>query len=207
MIEINHHTRYNFTKPAETPAPTIKKGARLDRVVAFDTETTGFGNSDEILQISFCHNNGQERDYYIRPVRHSSWNSAMAINHITPSMVMDKPTANELRAEIVRIFEEADVIVGYNLAFDTRMVKNVFGYEIPKNKQFDAMKFFKKFEPDNEGHKLADAYKFYTGKNIDDAHNSLADTRATLEVFRRELDAMKRIKMEQANVITQEIAK
>jgi DNA polymerase III epsilon subunit-like protein len=90
---------------------------------------------------------------------------------------------------------QADIIVAHNLAFDASLMKTAL-YRIgnkphrmdgrqlvcTKESSTDVLKL-----PGKYGYKwptLAEAYKHYTGLEIDGAHDALVDTEACLEVFR-----------------------
>jgi DNA polymerase-3 subunit epsilon len=56
--------------------------------------------------------------------------------------------------------------------------------DLKAKKLVDAFQIFRKNEPRN----LTAAYKFYCGKNLDDAHSAQADTMATYEVLLAQLE-------------------
>lgn len=193
-----HHRRPAGVK---NPAPIKEKEiiipiANNKHIIIFDTETTGFSNSDEILQLSiFKKNNMCLLDTYIKPVNKTYWGVAMTINHITPQMVKDSPTANELLFKVKDIFENADIIVGHNVSFDARMISNIFGVNIPKEKLYDTLSQFKKDKSEGP-YKLENAVEFYCGKEILDsfltgAHSSSVDTLATVAVFNAQQERIK----------------
>ena len=87
--------------------------------VYLDTETTGVNNKhDEILQIAIVDDNGETLlDTFVKPVKHTSWNEAAAINGITPDMVDDAPTLEEITPLIIAAVKGKTVVI-YNKAFD-----------------------------------------------------------------------------------------
>ncbi len=162
-------------------------------ILCFDTETTGVSERDEILQLTIVKLSDQKNDpevvlsRYYRPLRHESWPGAMAVNHITPAMVLSKPTIFANKKEIQKIFEEADIITGYNVGFDIRMLsQSMNGFDVPKKKVLDVMALFKEEQPDGS-HKLIDAAKKYTPEMIpwfeENAHDAKADAIMTLIVL------------------------
>ena len=84
--------------------------------VVIDTETTGLSPIyHEILQLSIVSINGEVLfDSYFKPVA-ESWDSAQAVNGISPGMVKDAPTLAEKIAEISEILYFCDEIIGYNV--------------------------------------------------------------------------------------------
>ena len=56
-------------------------------------------------------------------------------------------------------------------------------FDISRTKMVDVQTIYHKREPRT----LSAAYKFYCGKNLDEAHSASADTRATYEVLKAQL--------------------
>ncbi|MDE6488797.1 MAG: 3'-5' exonuclease, partial [Paramuribaculum sp.] len=56
--------------------------------------------------------------------------------------------------------------------------------DMSKTRLVDVQTIYHKLEPRN----LTAAYRFYCGKNLEDAHSASADTRATLEVLKAQLE-------------------
>lgn len=170
-------------------------------IVIFDTETTGFSSSAEILQISVVDINGNTiLDTYIKPTRATSWPQSMEIHHISPEMVKDAPSPIEIAPIIRNIFESADLVVGFNVNFDIRMLKQNFGIFIPPEKKYDVFSQFKKDFPIQNSHKLGDAVKLYcpdmVSKYEESKHSSLTDTLVTSKVFLKQLDMQKDVQIE-----------
>ena len=116
-----------------------------EKIIVFDTETTGlnpYGN-DEILQIAIINGNGEELfNSYIKPDARRTWTKASEVNGITPRMVKDSPHFSDVQDTIQDIFNNAEVIVGYNVEFDIRFI-NASGIKLKKRvKIFDVMKEF-----------------------------------------------------------------
>ncbi len=96
------------------------------RVIFFDTETTGGGRTDRLIQLA-----AKERGIaepvvsatYTPPVPISI--ESMAVHHITPKMVAGRPafTSAEEFAALKELFESPDTIaVAHNVVFDTGML-------------------------------------------------------------------------------------
>lgn len=116
-------------------------------LVVFDTETTGVSAKyDDIIQITIV---GKDRNVllstYVRPDNCKEWPEAEAVNHISPADVFKDgvPTASEVAKAVNHIFSKADYILGYNVNFDTKMVKARFGYDFSKNKVQDVFDLYK----------------------------------------------------------------
>ena len=170
-----------------------KEDWETKEIVVFDTETTGFSPArDEVLQISAADNYGRSLDLYVRPVRHRRWDEAEAINHISPAMVANQPTAKELASRIQLLFDQADYVVGHNVDFDVRFVKACFGVTIDENKIIDTCKIFKTMYRKDQvaNHKLETAVAMFASDAIkaqyaDGAHSSMVDVWATLDVYKK----------------------
>lgn len=161
-----------------------------NKYIVLDTETTGLNAAeDELLQVSIIDEEGNVLfDSYIRPTQHTEWAEAERINHISPEIVANSPTIEEVMPEINDILKRYDKIVGYNVKFDADFLKNN-GAEFADNTNFvDSMKIFSLyFSADNKRCKLTEAadYFCYDWSEHEEAHNSLGDCYATLYVYKK----------------------
>lgn len=165
-------------------------------LIFFDLETTGTSvMNDRIVQLAYIKvmPDGEEitGNYLINPERHIP-EEASAIHHITDEMVADKPTFKQMAGKLSQEFGGCD-IAGYNSnRFDVPMLIEEFlrvgaNFDISNCKFVDVQNIFYKKEPRT----LIAAYKFYCGKNLEDAHSADADIRATYEVLQAQLDKYK----------------
>lgn len=167
---------------------------KLERpIIFFDLETTGLTiGKDHIVELCFIRQdpNGCERAETLRfnPGMHIPKESS-DVHGITDEDVKDCPTFAEKAAELARVFEGCD-LAGYNSnRFDVPMLAEEFAIagvdiHIEEKRLIDVQNIFHKMEQRT----LVAAYKFYCGRNLEDAHSALADTRATLEVLEAQLD-------------------
>lgn len=173
---------------------TTKLGIELQRpLVFFDLETTGVNvSSDRIVEISlvkvYPDGHVEELCQRINPGRPIPA-EATAVHHISDKDVADKPSFEQEAARIAALFENSD-IAGFNSnRFDIPMLCEEFQrvgipFSLQDVKCIDVQTIFHKKEPRT----LVAAYKFYCGKNLEDAHSASADTLATYEVFKAQLD-------------------
>ncbi len=99
-----------------------RKMASRDWVV-LDTETTGLGENDEIVQIAIIDHEGKELlNSYVKPVRKSIPRDATAIHGIKIKDVENAPTMADLLPRIKKICS-GKTIVTYNAAFDSRLLQ------------------------------------------------------------------------------------
>ena len=114
---------------------------------------------------------------------------ATAIHGITDADVADCPTFKEVAEEIAAALKDSD-LAGYNSNhFDVPLLAEEFmragvDVDLKEKKMIDAFTIFSKQEPRN----LTAAYRFYCGKNLEDAHSANADTMATYEVLMAQLE-------------------
>ncbi|THG54298.1 3'-5' exonuclease [Muribaculum caecicola] len=162
-------------------------------MVFFDLETTGTNIlTDRIVEISIIKlmPNGTESEVTMRinpqmPIPAE----ATAIHHITDADVADCPTFKQVAQNIANIFLDADV-AGFNSnRFDVPMLSEEMfragiNFDMSRRRFVDVQTIFHKLEQRT----LSAAYKFYCGKSLDDAHSANADTRATYEVLKAQLD-------------------
>lgn len=165
----------------------------LKDLVFFDIESTGLNvMKDRILQIGLIKytkssDEPQELFYLINPGMPIS-DEAFAVHGISNEMVRNKPTFEQLSKTIFDFIGEAD-LAGYNSdRFDVPMLMEEFHrtgieFDISKRRLIDVQKIFYKMEPRT----LKAAYRLYCDKDLADAHDALADARATVEVFKGQI--------------------
>lgn len=162
-------------------------------IVFFDLETTGVNAiHDRIVEISyikvFPDGNEESKTLRINPERHIPEQSS-AIHGIYDEDVKDCPTFKQVARDIAAIFVNSD-IAGFNSNyFDVpmlveEMLRAEIDFDITKCRLIDVQNIYHKLEQRT----LSAAYKFYCGKNLEDAHSAQADTRATYEVLKAQLD-------------------
>lgn len=164
-------------------------------LVFFDLETTGLSViRDRIVQIALVklRKNGQANEEFstlVNPGIPISEES-MAIHGITPKDVANKPTFIQLAQQIWDFIGDAD-LAGYNSnRFDVPMLMEEFArvgleFDVSKRRLIDVQRIFYKMEPRT----LKAAYRLYCQKELEDAHDALADVHATLDVFKGQLMA------------------
>ena len=161
-------------------------------LVFFDLETTGINISrDRIVEISFLKvfPNGDEE------IKSKRVNPGMpippestAIHGITDEDVKDCPSFKQIARSLATQLEGCD-LAGFNSnRFDVPMLAEEFlradiDFDMGKRKFIDVQVIYHRKEPRT----LAAAYKFYCDKELVDAHSAEADTRATYEILKSQL--------------------
>ena len=162
-------------------------------LVFFDLETTGTNiASDRIVEISYLKvsPNGKEecKTRKINPGMPIPPESS-AIHGIYDDDVKDCPTFKEVAKSLAAQLEGCD-LAGYNSnRFDIPLLVEEFlragvDLDLSKRKFIDVQTIFHK----KEQRTLSAALKFYCAKDLEDAHTAEADTRATYEVLKAQLD-------------------
>ncbi len=168
-------------------------------LVFFDLETTGINIvSDRIVEISYLKvmPNGEEisKTYRVNPEMPIPV-AASSVHGITDDDVKDCPTFREVAKTLANEIEGCD-LAGYNSnRFDIPLLAEEFervGVEIDfsKRKFVDVQVIFHKMEQRT----LSAAYKFYCDKDLENAHSANADTQATYEVLKAQLDRYPQLK-------------
>ena len=167
---------------------------KLKRPVVFiDLETTGINvSSDRIVEISALK---------ISPNGNEQWMTSLvnpempippkvtAIHGISDSDVTTAPTFREIAKKLAAFLEGCD-LAGYNsMKFDIPVLAEEFlrtnvDFNFRKRRYIDVQVIFYK----KEQRTLAAAYKFYCNKELENAHTADADTAATYEVLKAQLD-------------------
>ena len=162
-------------------------------LVFFDLETTGTNiNSDRIVEICYLkvypNGNEESKTMRINPEMHIP-EASSAIHGIYDADVADCPTFKDVAKKIATDIEGCD-LAGFNSnRFDIPLLVEEFlraevDIDLMKRKFVDVQVIYHKLEQRT----LSAAYKFYCGKNLEDAHTAEADTRATYEVLKAQLD-------------------
>ncbi len=167
---------------------------RLTRpIIFFDLETTGTNiTHDRIVEISVIKimPDGEEieRTRRINPEMPIPA-EATEVHHITDADVADEPTFRQIAKDLAIMFKDCD-IAGFNSnRFDIPLLLEEFNraninFDISGTRFIDVQTIFHKREPRN----LTAAYRFYCDRDLTDAHSASADTRATYEVLKAQLD-------------------
>ena len=182
---------------------------RLSRpLVFFDLETTGLNiSTDRIVEISYFKlypdHSSESMTFRVKPVcldmtgkkvQMHIPKEASDVHGIYDEDLRDCPTFEQIAPEIAGVMEDAD-LAGYNsLHFDLPLLAEEFlraglNVDLKSKKMIDAFSVFTRFEPRN----LSAAYKFYCGKQLENAHSALADTVATYEVLAEQTERYKEL--------------
>jgi DNA polymerase-3 subunit epsilon len=168
-------------------------------LVFFDLETTGIDMvNDRIVEICilkvFPDGRTEVKTRRVNPTIPIPAPST-AIHGITDEDVKDCPTFKEIAKSLVQLIEGCD-FAGYNSnKFDLPLLAEEFiragiDFDLKKRKFIDVQTIFHKMEQRT----LVAAYKFYCDKDLTNAHSAEADTVATYEVLKAQLDRYPELK-------------
>ncbi len=159
----------------------------------FDLETTGVNISkDRIVEISilkvFPNGNKESKTWLVNPEMPIPPETT-AVHGITNEKVADEPTFKKLASRVYDMIKGCD-LGGFNSnRFDIpllaeELLRAGVDFDMKNMVAVDVQTIFHKMEKRT----LSAAYKFYCDKDLEDAHSAEADTMATYEVLKAQLD-------------------
>ena len=159
----------------------------------FDLETTGVNVAkDRVVEISilkvFPNGNKESKTWLVNPEMPIPPQTT-AVHGITDEKVANEPTFKQLSKDIYSMIKGSD-LAGFNSdRFDIpllaeEMLRAEIDVDFKKHLTVDVQTIFHKMEKRN----LSAAYKFYCGKDLDNAHSAEADTNATYEVLKSQIE-------------------
>jgi len=162
-------------------------------LVFFDLETTGINiASDRIVEISMIkiHPNGKEERYTqrVNPIIEIP-REASLIHGITNEMVLNEPTFKDISIKIRDLIKGCD-LAGFNSnRFDIpilaeEMLRSDVDFSMKNRLAIDVQTIFHK----KEQRTLGAAYQFYCEKKLENAHSAEADTFATYEILKAQIE-------------------
>lgn len=167
---------------------------KLNRPICFfDLETTGIDVAkDRIVEISifkvYPNGNKESKTWLVNPEMPIPPHST-AIHGISDEKVANEPTFKQLSAQVYNMIKDAD-LAGFNSdRFDIpllaeELLRAEVDFDMKNRVSVDIQTIFHKMEERT----LSAAYKFYCGQTLDNAHSAEADTMATYEILKAQLD-------------------
>ena len=169
----------------------------MKNIVAFDIETTGLDKTkDYIIQISMVKFNPETYevldtyDSYVKPTGNYVISFPAYLRHrIRPDFLNDKPSFKDIADDIIKFFDDCDVLTFNGNGFDIPFL-NYELKKIHKSIDFSTRKCYDSFivEKMRNSNSLGATYERYVGKTMEEmgmqAHNSLSDICATIEIFK-----------------------
>ena len=194
--ELNFHSKAEAVKWSSLALKLYEEQhPSIDIVI--DTETTGLNPyENELLQVSIVKTDGTVLyNEYVKPTKATSWDSAEAVNHISPSDVANSKTIEEQLPEINRILAQSKSVIGYNTPFDMSFLSSSGAAFRDDVNVIDVMRDYSERhgEWDNDKGRYkwiklvecAEHYGYEWNSHEGQAHNSLSDCFATLYCFNK----------------------
>lgn len=180
----------------------------LSRFVTLDTETTGFRQTDEILQIGLVDQDGHKLvDTLVKPQHTNKWPHAEKIHNISPKMVEKNGISYSDSLEAVRkAIASFDNIIIYNAGFDCKLFptdffkgKNVF---CAMQLAIPILRAFPEYEPPSRFLKLKVLASLFELNTHDiDLHSAAGDAELTRRVWQFILDNENRLEVPLRDII------
>ena len=159
----------------------------------FDLETTGVNISkDRIVEISilkvFPNGTEESKTWLVNPEMPIP-KEVVEIHGISDEKVANEPTFVALAKDISSMIKDSD-LAGFNSnRFDIpllaeEMLRVGMDFDMKNSLAIDVQTIFHKMEQRT----LSAAYKFYCNENLDNAHSAEADTNATYQVLKAQLE-------------------
>jgi DNA polymerase III subunit epsilon len=167
---------------------------KLNRPICFfDLETTGIDVAkDRIVEIAifkvFPNGNKESKTWLVNPTIPIPF-QATAVHGITNEKVANEPTFKELSGQIYNMIKDSD-LAGYNSdRFDIpllaeELLRAEVDFDMKNRVSVDVQTIFHK----KEERTLSAALKFYCNQTLENAHSAEADTMATYEILKAQLD-------------------
>lgn len=167
---------------------------KLNRPICFfDLETTGIDIcKDRIVEISifkvYPNGNKESKTWLVNPEMPIPA-VVTAVHGITNEKVANEPTFNQLAPQVYSMIKDSD-LAGYNSdRFDIpllaeELLRAGLDFDMKNRVSVDVQTIFHKMEERT----LSAALKFYCGKSLENAHSAEADTMATYEILKSQLD-------------------
>ncbi|MFN3755481.1 MAG: exonuclease domain-containing protein [Flavobacterium sp.] len=167
---------------------------KLHRPICFfDLETTGTDVArDRIVEISilkvFPNGNKDSKTWLVNPGVPIPF-LVSQIHGITDEKVANEPTFDQLAPHVYNMIKDSD-LAGFNSdRFDIpllaeELLRAGVDFDMKNRVSVDVQTIFHKMEERT----LSAAYKFYCSKTLENAHSAEADTEATYEILKAQLD-------------------
>jgi len=181
-------------KPGHPATLWAKEMMARPNVVVLDTETTGLGPKDEIIDIAIIDTAGQKRlDMLMQCQSPTIPAEATAIHHITKQMLTNARAFPQIWERVMAFLETREIII-YNADFDMRMLKQTarrYRLPLPELHAHCLMKKYSEYigelQPRSNEYrsfKLSAACQHFNVAQPT-AHRALADTQSTLGLLQK----------------------
>lgn len=158
-------------------------------LLSIDIETTGLDKAnDEIIQIAMVSSTGKVFSKKIRPTKQMISEEATARHGLTLQCLEKCPTFDEVYPQITDILSKFKNLVMFNAEFDysilSRQIKEQGGnFSLYDYTIIDPFKIHRKLYRND----LSSLTLFYTGEELQNAHDAKADAVAALKIYEAQI--------------------
>lgn len=184
-----------FDKDAKVYDFKDVKKKNPQKILFLDTETTGVKDDDEILELAIVDGYGTVVFHeFFKPMNHTEWDDAEAVNHISPSDVKNKKHVTEYYHQLKEIFKDAETLIIYNAKFDIKYIRKITdgrvlrkfkaNFSKPEQSLLCCMVAFEDYTGRKSNYKLVDAIDYFNIKcDNNKLHGALYDAEMTRQVW------------------------
>lgn len=155
--------------------------------IILDTETTGFSDDAEVIEIGIIDLEGNVLMDTLIQCQGDISQDAIDIHGITKEMLIDAPEWSEIHKQLSTLLENTDYVIIYNNSYDTRLIKQTvkrYELELPSYRTRCAMREYANTYFDGEWVPLGEAAHY---ENVDKtdikAHSAIGDCEMTRQVW------------------------
>ena len=170
------------------------------RELVLDTESTGLGEDDRIIEIGIVEHidhipTGMTYNWFVNPQREISW-EATEVHGISDDFLRDKPTFDRIADDFLAVIGH-DTLVMHNASFDLTLINReleIMGKPpIPEFQVTDTLELARKALPQRSRHTLESLCNYYRinreGRRL---HSAMSDAQLLSDVYQqllREFDS------------------
>lgn len=156
-------------------------------LIFIDTETTGIGPDDKLIQVAYRTTNNIDVNEFYKPNRPIDI-GAMAVHHITEKMIVDKPAFkdSDIYKDLEKRFSAGEIFIAHNAKFDVDMVEKE-GLKVGAT--IDTLKVARHLDPESKIESYAMQYlRYLLGIEVEaTAHDAWGDILVLEQVYYRML--------------------
>ncbi len=162
----------------------------MNTLIFIDTETTGIGTDDKLIQVAYRTTDGVDVNELYKPDRPIEI-AAMAVHHITEKMIEDKPAfaGSSVYLDLEKRFAAGEIFIAHNAKFDIAMLEKE-GLKI--GTFIDTLKVARHLDPESKIDSYAMQFlRYLLGIEVEaTAHDAWGDILVLEQVFYRMLKKM-----------------
>lgn len=181
----------------------------IDNILVLDTETGGLNaTTDGLMSVTMkVYNKPIIKTFYIKPNNKLNYSeeainiNGITIDYLEKNGISENAFIGELTKFINDNFDKKPNVLGQNIGFDIDFINelmlrnNMHSFHSmiwhQKRDTEAVSRFFQDAGLGLEKVNLSDAYKFFVGKELVDAHTSEADVLATEELYKAQINYIK----------------